>query len=325
MNLKLRNKNEINKEKIENTTKNDDQEIYDNIKEKLYQDFITDMAESSINIEISEEDIKKAEKDYKNIRLKRIGLYIALIGFFVILIFSAIYQVFLKHEYTGPEIATIANYYNQKTNYNEGGIEGYLITNIETLISKSITLDGDTQDVKYGTPVITKVSPKNDHIANVYFFLDVSTSLGNDTYTCFVSLYYDKGYYYPASDVIVTSLVTAADSTEKRKNPLLSFENIKDDTDENRQSAETFVQNFFTMLYTGQDVSPYYNGDKELYSGDLEFQSMKDFKLYVSPNILGYNCCCTISLKSPAGLYFETTKYMTISRTGDSWVITEIL
>lgn len=298
----------------------------DAAREKIQEELATDIAHSAYDVEITGEDHIKARKKFKSIKTKKIIFYISIILLMFIVMICAVYKTFFKHEYTGEEIANISNFYNSKTNFPESGVSGYIEENIVSIMSDRISYDKDLANIKYEKPILTRINPKNDLIANVYFYLTINSVKGNDKISCMMPIFYDKSVnkYYPCGDVIVTPLETSADSTSKKDNPLMSFEGKPQESDENTNASKTFITNFFTMLYSGQDITPYYDG-KQLNVKGLKFNGIEDYFLFKEENSNGYNTKCTISLTSSTGLVFKTTKYLTISKTGSSWMIENVL
>lgn len=295
-------------------------------RENFYQTFIDDMESSAINIEINNKDIELANKKYKSFKRKRSIFYAALISFFVILMVSAFYNVFLKQGYSPQEIAMIANYYNQKTNFPEAGVEGYISLNIRKLLENKTFYEGRKEDYNFKNIHITRINSKNDFIAHVYFDLDVVSPLGEQFLSCMLPLYYDftLNKYYPCGELMITPLDTTATDIEIKENPLMSFEGIEKENEENTKSSEVFVKNFFNMFYSNQDITPYYNG-KKLIPGNLKFNNMTEYVLYARPNKNGYNATCKISLTTENGITYITVKYISIYRSGNSWIINGVL
>ena len=236
------------------------------------------------------------------------------------------YKTFLKHEWTGEEIAAISNYYNGKTNFPEYGVQGYITENIDTLLVDKIVYDKEVRDVTFGTPVVTRINSKNNMIANVYFYLSTETTLGSDNLSCVLPLYFDWSVnkYYPCGDIIITPLGTTADETKMKGNDLMSFQGLTSLSDNECEAAQTFVNNFLTMFYDNQDISPYYDG-KPLHTDDLIYNGLDKFEIYNSKNLNGYNCFCIVSFTSKTGLTYETSKYFTIEPSGASWIIHNVL
>lgn len=310
---------------------------FEEARQKLYDAAIDEMSHNALDLEISEKSIQDANKKIASIKRKKVAFLIGLITLFGVISICGIYNTFFKHEYTGPEIAALANYYNVKTNFPEAGVQGYLENNIETLLVDKVTYSKDIAKVNYGTPVVTRINAKNNLIANVYFYLPVSTSMesdgtsmevtSDDELVCMIPIYFDSSVnkYYPCGDIILTPLGTTYDSTNKVSNPLMSFEGISALGDNETQSAYTFVDNFFKMFYEGQDVSVYYTG-KELFNRNLKYNGMDEFRIYSENNQGGYNCVCTVSLTSTTGLTFTTEKYLTVNRVDtNNWTIANVL
>lgn len=300
---------------------------YDAAREKLMDDFIQDMNDSSISIEVSDEQMKQQEKRYRSLKARRFGMYLTLCGFFVIIMICGIWNTFFKHEYTGEEIALLANYYNGRTNFPEDGVQGYLESNLSTLMGERLQIDSGTDNVNVSGPMVTRINSKSDTLANVYFYFDVNSSNGTQRVDAIIPISWnaDELKYYPNGEIMVTPNTSTNDKTDEQENSLLSFEDVPKETNENIASSQTFVDNFFTMLYSGQSVEPYYAGKVTMEANDLEYKGMTNYTLYQETNGNGYNAECEITLKMQNGVSYTTKKYLTLERQGKSWIINAVL
>lgn len=323
MNLKL------NKQKDE-TIEFNDNTIYDKTKNQLVSDLVQNMEDNSIDledIEINSASLELSNKKYKQIFIKKTILYIAIIlSFLSVFIFGA-YKTFFEHKFTGKEIAIISNYYNNKTNFPESGVQGYLNANMDILLKEKLNIDSKVNKISIGQPAITKINAKNDTLANVYFYINLTSNLGNTKINAVLPIHWDVKYqeYIAAGDIIFTPNKPANIETKQIKNQLLSFENSAKEDSIPTEASKIFINNFFTILYNKQDISPYYDAITKLESSDIKYNGMSEYTLYKKANLNGYNALCNIVLVMPNGISYTTQKYLTIEKSGKSWIIKAVL
>lgn len=319
MKLKLNNGSD-NKE-IQNNN------IYEQARKELEKDFIQDMVDSSIDVEMDEESINRANKKYKQLLIKKNILYVSIIATFSLVIIFGFYKTFFEHKYTGQEIAFLSNKFNGKTNFPESGVQGYLESNIDKLLKEKLGIDSKVTEMSLGKPVVTRINAKNNNLSNVYFYITIKSNIGENTVNCILPIYWDSDIqeYSPAGSIMLTPNKPSNENTNEVKNTLLSFEGISQESDEALNSSKTFVNNFFTMLYAGQDVTPYYKGDATLDVEGLNYESMTEYMLYKDTNGNGYNATAKINLKMPNGISYQTQKYLTIKKSGESWIVEAVL
>lgn len=315
----------VNKQTKKNISLNE-ADIYEKAKQRLYDDFIQDMTDSAIDATVSEEQILEAEKRYNQLRMKRNILFGTIVFTFVAITFFGFYNTFLKHELTYQEIAYYSNKYNGKTNFPEDGVQGYLSTNIPSLLESQFTGDANITEISIVNPVLSKISPKSNQYANVYFYVTIVTNKGEERVDCMVPMYWDGSdwSYSLAGDILFTPSYPVNYSVKVVENPNLSFNEIPKSDEDSTNRSKTFVDNFFSFLYVGNDISPYYEGP-QLNIGDLSYVRMVDYTLYKENNQNGFNAVCHIQVKTGNGLTYLTTKYILIESSGNSWIIKNVL
>jgi hypothetical protein len=115
------------------------------------------------------------------------------------------------------------------------------------------------------------------------------------------------------------------DSVEVVENPFLEWdETIPKANSDDTAKSKAFVDNFFTFLYSGKDISPYYQGEA-LHAGNVEYVNMVDYTLYSAANKNGYNAKATINVTTNSGMTYSTKKYVMIEKSGNSWIIKKVL
>lgn len=277
------------------------------------------------------EDITKTNeiraKRYKVLKRRKTILIVLMFAFIIGLISWGTYNTMFRHNITGKEMAAVVNSYNRTTNFPADGVGNYISTNIVKLTSDSMTSDKNTGDYTVTYTGISKVSKKTDNIANVYFVATFHTSLGDEPVSCMITLKWDEASwsYVPLSKVIFTPIQATSSVTKVEANPLMSFDDIDKADKDTNDSAGTFVNNMFSILYSNGDISVYYKGEDKLQSDGLTFNSMDNFTLYKEDNKSGFNATADISLTTPNGLTYTTKKYMHIDRSGETWIIKSII
>lgn len=326
MSNKLKLNNNTDSKPINIIKKQKDDEYAKACKE-LEKDFAEDMRNSAIEIEISSEDLEKEKKKYKSLLIKRVILYFCLIFTFIAIVGFGTYKTFFEHKYTGNEIAYLANRYNGKTNFPESGVQGYLESNIDALIKDKLSIDSSVKELYIETPIVTRINPKNDGLANVYFYTTIVSNNGKNTVNCVLPIAWNKEsqIYSPAGTIMFTPNSSSNASVKEVENPLLSFEDIPKENEEKVKSSETFIDNFFSMLYAGQDISPYYKGEAKIKTEGLTYNGLTEYMLYQSTNGNGYNVSVKINLTMSNGISYITQKYLTIKRSGESWIVQAVL
>lgn len=318
----------INKksETVYNSSVNIAQDAVEQLKDLDMDDVNND--NNSLDVEMTPEELEKSKKRYKNLKIKKIIILVVLILTLLSIVFFGVYNTFFKHEYSGAEIASLSNYYNGQTNYPKDGIQGYLDVNVNKLLKEKLTIDSDINSLDINDPIVTRINPKSDTLANVYFYTKITTNHDDEYYVnCVLPIYWNRDImmYQPAGEIIFTSNSSTADDITEQKNSLLSFDDIATETDENNNSSKTFVDNFFTMLYTNQNIDPYYEGEVKLVPGDLKYKNIKTYQLYANKNKNGYNAYAEIFVTTPNGVTYLTKKYLAIEKSGKSWIITAVL
>ncbi len=310
---------------------NSEPDIYEEARRKLYNDFIQDFTDSALdNSTVSEEQRLAAEKRYKQIKLKRNILFGCICVAFLGITFFGVYNTFLKHELTYQEIAYIANTYNGKTNFPEDGVEGYLKTNMPNVISSNITALSKVQSIDVTDVTVSKIVLKNNTFANVYFYATLNTNIGDERIDCMVPLSWDGNAwaYNLAGDVVITPAETVDRTTDTVDNPYMSFEGINTASNDDTANAKSFIDNFFSMLYSGKDISSYYNG-QNLTPGNIQYVRIEDFTLYTGENKNGFNAWAKIQVQTSNGLMYSTTKWIKMEKVQQAnkmtWMVDNII
>ena len=262
------------------------------------------------------------------LKVKKALFATALVGFLVANTVVGVYNAFFKEPPSYSQIAVNVNRLNGFTPFPEVGVLSYLNKNADTLFQKNATLRKGAREAKIapGSVNLTEVVEKDAFTANVYFSADVETALGRNTHNFFLSLGFDwnEGVYYPMSELQL-SVNNYPVVTKVSESPYLTFKDVERDV-ANEQSARTFVNNFFIMLFNEEaDVSTFYSGDRVIGDENARFERIEDFKLYTQRNRNGYNAVVTYYLALDEGVTYKVTNYLDLVNQGGHWLVKSIL
>lgn len=349
MAIKLNFKNDENNNNLNDVElKNNENEKFEKAKEELYSDFTNNMKNSSIDVEITEDVLSESIDKYKKLQIKKMIILITFIFVLLSITCFGLYNTFFRHEWTGPEIAAYANYYNGETNFPISGVQGFLNKNLNKIITENMSFQKGVSNFNVDNILISEIVKKNNNLANVYFSCNMSTNNSINIVNCMLPINYDGNSYSPAGSVLLLNTESAINNIEKSQNPYLSFEGINKMSEEETESSKKFIDNFFTILYSKGDITPYYNGNSKLNGiltngeikeitdqkgnekdkisdGNIIYNGIIEWNYYSDYNTNGYNGLAVISLTLPNGIIYQTEKYIEINRSGESWMINTIM
>lgn len=305
------------------------------------------------------EDIEKREaerqrriRNYTAIKKKHKRIFIAGISIITIaLLVFGTYNTFIRTE--TPQNVTARNTmkYAGITGINTFGAEGYLKANVNELFknyaSNSTQIEVTNKD---GTKVkkqastykidteslyITEAYEKTSSLMNVYFSANVVIQQPDDKttntkgiitttkYSFFLPLNYNAstGGYSPAGSLEIYN-ISSANSTKLTDNAYNSFDKLEKCDTDTTASAQLFLDNFYTSMYAGQDVSQMYTGQYNLATNGLTYQGITTLTLYKSDNLAGFNAVCVYKVSTNDGLVYSNSQNLKLVKQGSSWVIT---
>lgn len=322
----------------------------DQAKAALYSDFVDGMKGSAVDVEISDEALQASIAKNKKLQAKRRLILIAVAAFLVIILFFGLYNTFIRHEWTGPEIAAYANYYNGKTNFPIYGLQSYLETHISDIFAGNMTFSGTVKSFSVKNPMITDLGLKTSELTNVYFTCDMVTNNSTNRVKWMLPIAWKNEQYAVAGDPILIATVCSIEGDEKQDNEFLSFKDKKKADDASSSKAKAVAENFFTLLYSGAgDLSTLYIGETDLTpmipngiiserensdgsitvvtsDGKITYNGMVEWYLYEEPNKNGYNAYAKISISMPNGCTYQTEKYLLMESSQDgNWKIIAVL
>ena len=131
--------------------------------------------------------------------------------------------------------------------------------------------------------------------------------------------------YEPVGDLILYSLVDADEATISKINPNYAWEFTSPECDEQTvQAAKIKVSKTLEDLYAGRDTSQDFFNYKPFNTYDAKFGSVNYFKMYQSPNAMGYNAYVEYTITLPQGFTYSMHMYLLVEESGNSWIITDI-
>ena len=291
------------------------------LEQELAEEVSRDLEEVHIDFNEFEED--SYARRYKKIMFKKWLVLSAACVFFVSVSVAALYQVFTFKEMSGPEIAYNANAYNGTTNFPEYGVENFLKQNITDLMANQISTDNRDIPYSFDDISIDNIYKKSDNLADIYFYTtikqgDASTKL---YFMMPLSWNQEKGTYKSAGEPILTNLESSSNNKEIGESDNLKFNDDAAIDTNTTQEQETFVDNFFKMFYSGQDVSPFYKGAPIKQDKNQKYIGISNFRMYSEPCKAGYNAYAEVTVELPGGIQYKTKKYMLIKSEGKTFTI----
>ena len=268
---------------------------------------------------------QKIHKEYRAMKIRRWTFSgFILIGALVLITFGT-YNTFFKKPVSPAQIAANTNNINRTTAFPSDGIDGYLRSHIKDLLKPTIQQgDGVSgYDVDPDKFYITYIYKQSDSIAQVYFTASVKTQLGEKEHNFIIPIFFNWNNlsYHPAGNPAITT-VNPKNSNEVQDNPITSFGDSELINADESAKAQTFVNNFYIMVFNQKaDVTPYYKGKANLGDEDAHFESITEFKYYQKPNAFGVNSQVTYQLSTKEGLFYTVTSYLLLEPSGDSYVI----
>lgn len=220
---------------------------------------------------------------------------------------------------------------SNKVKINEDATKSSSVTDDKDIFGNTSSTDSSSASrvtkLWIENPSVTEIIAKSDNFANVYFTLDLCTNIGTDRVNCMIPLVWNGLKYMNAGSVIITATISTdniASDQKTEENIYSSFEDCDQETEELTQSAQKFINSFFTILYSGGDPSSFYSStvslDPEI-ANKLSYGGLTSFKLYTSANKNGFNAYAKILLTTPNGVSYTTDKYFLITKNGDNWMI----
>lgn len=308
--------------------KNEREKKIKEVQDKLYRDSIKTLNASRIDLDF---DIEEQER-FKKQKTKKLITNWSIAGGVIILGLSmfifGLKNAFFTKNYTGQEIAYLSNYYNNKTNFPEAGVYGFIKQNAQELMKDNMSLYNNIANQDVGItvkdPTVVAVSPNSDTEAVVLFQATLETTAGDQLVDCSVTVDWNGKKYGTLGQVSIYPRELTTKLSKPGKDPY-EFENGSDVDTKNIEEAKIFLNSFFEMYYKGQDITPFYNGRTKLQTPEgIEYGGIENFVLMSKPNAKGYNAKANIILRLKNGVEYNTLKYISIKKEGKAWQIDKL-
>lgn len=277
---------------------------------------------------------ERLQKMYKSLKMKKISFIIIVFVVIAALLIFGTYNTFFKHQMTGQEMTAEVNKYNKESGFPDQGVQGFLKQNINTIIKPyayfSDKNGASTIHVDPSSIFVTSIVKKSSSIANVFFQCTITTDKGETTHNFYlpVEFNWDKFAYFPAGELELAMRGIENGTTENKGNNMVkSFQGIDEDK-ANKEDAQKFVENFLIAVYNSDgamNLGTMYKGAYQLGDPNLSFDSIIEFYIYTGSNKLGYNATVKYVVETTNGLKYTDFTYLNISKSGDSWIINEVL
>ena len=298
------------------------------ISKKFYENSIKALDNATVNVDL---DIKEQE-ELKNKKKKKLLInwsIVSVVAFLVISMFVfGVKNAFFTQNYTGEEVAALANKYNGKTNFPEGGVYGFIKQNAQEMMKENLNLYNNIANadvgVKVKNPTVVAISARSDKEAAVIFQAELETTAGSQEMNFSTTVTWDGSKYGTLGQVSVYPREVPNKPSKAGTDSYEFPEDSHPDTD-NMEESKVFVDHFFDIYYKGQDVSPFYNGTAKLETPTkIEYKGIDNYVLMDKPNTFGYNARANLTLRLPNGVEYRTVKYISIKKEGKAWQIDKL-
>lgn len=298
------------------------------ISKKFYENSIKALNNATIDVDL---DIKEQEelKKKKNKKLLINWSIVSVAAITIIsMFFFGIKNAFFTQNYTGEEVAALANKYNGKTNFPEGGVYGYIKQNAQGLMKDNLNLYNNIANADVGVrvknPTVVAISARSDKEAAVIFQAELETTAGTQEMNFSTTVTWDGNKYGTLGQVSVYPR-EVPDKPSKPGKDSYEFPDDAHPDSANMEESKVFVDHFFDIYYKGQDVSPFYNGTAKLETpAKIEYKGIDNYVLMDNPNQFGYNARANLTLRLPNGVEYKTVKYISIKKEGKAWQIDKL-
>jgi len=268
-----------------------------------------------------------------------------------------VYNTFIKHTLNENDVANIAN--STIVTFPTSGLEGYLVDNFDNWFAKTVTYSTDTKTgFEYVKSDLDSLSidytqTVSDSLVRVYFSVNIMskkydtniTDATGQTITTKNEPVTERVHFYIPIQLITNTtsngniastgyapagalsynMYVETDSAEVVSSPYLEF--TSEEYDESTvAAAKTAVSTAFTQMYSDKDYSLVYTAPRGFQNYlNATFNNITDFHYYKEPNALGYNCYVTYNVTAKSGYTVTVSAYLSIEKSGKSWIINGML
>lgn len=272
-------------------------------------------------------------KMYKDLKIKKIIFLLIMAVIIIALLVFGTYNTFFKHEKTAAEITAEVNKYNQESGFPDQGVLGFIKQNVNIWVSELTYFDENngavTKEVDINSVFLTAITKKSSTIANVFFQATIVTDKGPTTHNFYIPVQFDwdKFAYYPAGQLeLAMRGIENGSKVQEGSNKISSFEGIEKDKT-NTENAQKFVTDFLDAVYNSpnQSLDTRYKGNYKLGDVNISYKRLLSFTLYQDYNLMGYNAVAEYEVSTSNGLVYKNITYFNLVKSGDSWLINQVL
>ena len=133
--------------------------------------------------------------------------------------------------------------------------------------------------------------------------------------------------YRPAGEMTLYTLNDVNQETfdEIKEHGVFAFNPETAIDEESKSAARIKVDKTLSDLYNKRDTSQDFLNFRTFNTYDADYVSLDKFELYTADNQMGYNSKVTYTIKTQQGFYYSVETYLKVEKSGNSWVITNIL
>jgi hypothetical protein len=133
--------------------------------------------------------------------------------------------------------------------------------------------------------------------------------------------------YRPAGEMTLYTLNDVNQETfdEIKEHGVFAFNPETAIDEESKGAARIKVDKTLSDLYSKRDTSQDFLNFRTFNTYDADYVSLDKFELYTADNQMGYNSKVTYTIKTQQGFYYSVETYLKVEKSGNSWVITNIL
>lgn len=227
----------------------------------------------------------------------------------------------------------------ETTEQTEGQTEGE--EQVEEVVTEEVVEEQPVEETEPTIEDSTKLAWNKGDAETEYYMLSNGTYMEKGTtskarYNFSILIEYyalmDNGKpqvygYRPVSDLMLVSLeeIDQTNFNEIILSDFLAFSDENSASEEDINSARIKVDKTLSDLYSGRDTSQDFLNYKKFNTYGATYKGLNDFALYNATNSVGCNAWVSYTITTKQGFNFEIRQYLSIEKSGNSWVIYAIL
>jgi hypothetical protein len=255
-----------------------------------------------------------------NAKVKRIIITIIASAFIISMVMSNVYFIFFREVKSPKEIAAETSSYIGYNRFNNAGLQKYLEDNFNSyIVENEFVKREEINDFTVQNIQISKIVTVSDTEATVFFTADFMTSNGTSRHSFLMPIKIkDDGGFEPTGNLTMNS--NKDNSTIKVDDSYVDvwdFGNMKplSEDDESVKSLNTWLNNFFTLLYNQKsDISSFYDGKAKIGDDNLTFNKIQEIDYYPDKNRAGFNVKATVEFTSSEGIKYINIVYLNVEK-----------